>query len=632
MVIDKLLNLGYRLESPSSRQTTTTQRASLWLFHRANDIRIPTKKSTVASIQTIMAAVDVQEAHPGYKPVPTPISPDSSYMSQTGWNTLLALVDGAMPAIKPSSRAKSPHESLIVSDEEFEEILDDAEKRLPDGPSRELLAEYIEARPIDNPLFCQDCKNTLSAAPQRFQMAKIMNLMSKSPGSLLLTGYWNPPAQQPVHVREAIVKSWQTSRLVPLRMIAKTLGVMAQKANTTSSPWLGKLTKYTDLPRGWQPQEGYPFKFVQLETGSTTPHELQTDVVIVGSGCGGSVAAKNLSEAGHKVMVVEKSYYYPPESLPMSQNSAIQYLYDNNGMFLSNTSSTNILTGSTWGGGGTINWSVSLKLQDFVREEWAAAGLPLFTSPEYDECIDRVWSAIGAGEEGIRHNHGNNVVLNGAKKLGWRSKPVAQNTADKEHYCGQCHLGCGMNEKRGPTVAWLPDAAEAGAEFMEGLDVEKILFDADGTTAIGVQGVWTARGADGHVVTDEKAKKQRKVIIKANKVIVSTGSIQTPTLLARSGVKNPQVGQHLHLHPCNMLSAVFDDDKRGWEGGIITSYCGEFENLDNKGHGAKIETLCMVVRTLFSLFVACFVSFRLVLVWSSYRFFLEHILTSIALH
>lgn len=33
----------------------------------------------------------------------------------------------------------------------------------------------------------------------------------------------------------------------------------------------------------------------------------------------------------------------------------------------------------------------------------------------------------------------------------------------------------------------------------------------------------------------------------------------------------------------------------GCVGGIITSYCSEFENLDNAGHGVKIETVCMVV-------------------------------------
>lgn len=37
---------------------------------------------------------------------------------------------------------------------------------------------------------------------------------------------------------------------------------------------------------------------------------------------------------------------------------------------------------------------------------------------------------------------------------------------------------------------------------------------------------------------------------------------------------------------------------RPWEGGIITSWSGEFENLDGKGHGAKLEPLCMLVSTI----------------------------------
>ena len=42
------------------------------------------------------------------------------------------------------------------------------------------------------------------------------------------------------------------------------------------------------------------------------------------------------------------------------------------------------------------------------------------------------------------------------------------------------------------------------------------------------------------------------------------------------------------------MTATFPDDQEGWEGGIITSCNSEFENLDQKGHGVKIETTCMV--------------------------------------
>jgi hypothetical protein len=44
--------------------------------------------------------------------------------------------------------------------------------------------------------------------------------------------------------------------------------------------------------------------------------------------------------------------------------------------------------------------------------------------------------------------------------------------------------------------------------------------------------------------------------------------------------------------------AVNREEIRPWEGGIITSWSGEFENLDGKGHGVKLEPLCMVVSTI----------------------------------
>lgn len=36
-------------------------------------------------------------------------------------------------------------------------------------------------------------------------------------------------------------------------------------------------------------------------------------------------------------------------------------------------------------------------------------------------------------------------------------------------------------------------------------------------------------------------------------------------------------------------------DMTSWEGGIITSYVNEFENLDGHGHGVKLEPTCNVV-------------------------------------
>lgn len=362
-------------------------------------------------------------------------------------------------------------------------------------------------------------------------------MRSTRTGSLLLTGYWSPVTQQPTSVREAIVKSWTTSRLTTLRGLAKSLATLANKANGTTSPFYKKLSGYSDVPKDWKPAQGFDFNFIQLPPGDGV-HEITTDVVIVGSGPGGSVCAKNLAEAGHKVLVVDKGYHFPPSSLPMPQDAALNYLFDNGGgAYVSEDASTALTSASCWGGGGTINWSVCFKPQDFVRQEWADGGLPLFTSRDFDECVDRVWEYIGAGSEAVRHNFRNSVLLDGCAKLGWHAGIAAQNTANKDHDCGHCHLGCGSGVKRGPTVSWLPAAAAAGAEFMEGFSVERVLFDSDGTTATGIQGTWLSRDAEGGLDKDVAERTQRNVIIKAKKVIVCAGSFWSPVILMKSGIQ-----------------------------------------------------------------------------------------------
>lgn len=321
-----------------------------------------------------------------------------------------------------------------------------------------------------------------------------------------------------------------------MRTLAKLITGLALKANCQTNTVLHKLAGYTDIPRDWKAVKGYDFQFLQFEA-SESVETIETDVVIVGSGCGGGVCAKNLAEAGHKVLVVDKGYHFSPDQLPMNQEAACSYLYDNRGVYVTEDNGCMMAVGALWGGGGSINWSVCLKLQDYVRQEWADEGLPFFTSDDFEQSFDRVWDFVGADTSGIRHNHRNKVMLNGCKRLGWRAGEAPQNTAGKEHYCGQCHLGCGSGEKRGPAVSWLPAAADAGAEFIEGLQVDKVLFAEDGESAIGIEGSWVSRDAAGGVSGPVSERTTRRLIIKAKKVVLSAGSLWSPLLLEKSGVK-----------------------------------------------------------------------------------------------
>ena len=162
---------------------------------------------------------------------------------------------------------------------------------------------------------------------------------------------------------------------------------------------------------------------------------------------------------------------------------------------------------------------------------------------------------MGVDVEHIKHNKTNRFILEGARRLGYAAKTVPQNTGHTEHYCGYCTLGCHSTGKKGPTETFLADAATAGATFIEGFRANKILFTdtKDGQVASGVEGVWTSR--DAYLGRSGATAVTRNVIIKAKRVVVSCGTLQSPLLLLRSGLKNPQIGRNLHLHPGKMLPA-----------------------------------------------------------------------------
>ena len=84
------------------------------------------------------------------------------------------------------------------------------------------------------------------------------------------------------------------------------------------------------MPVHGTPAKSYDFQFLQIPPGDK-PEIIETDVVVVGSGCGGGVVAKNLAEAGYRVLVVDKSYYWPSEHLPMKEQEGWVHMFHNGG-------------------------------------------------------------------------------------------------------------------------------------------------------------------------------------------------------------------------------------------------------------------------------------------------------------
>ncbi|RFU25570.1 hypothetical protein B7463_g10767, partial [Scytalidium lignicola] len=532
-----------------------------------------------------------------------PDLPTDNYFTPAQWATLMAIMDTVIPSIRKESTAfasgKDDVAHLTISDSEYQKIVDYVKEKIADAPDTDILDAYFDEKPSSNPEFQSLLKRTLqnyAREDARKGISFILSTLNTRVGSLVLTGYATPIQDQPAKVREAILERWRQSYLSPMNAVFKSLTAMAKNLWLKTSPAFPQAAGYPRIPKEHKPGPGFKFEFRQFKATSE-PEVLETDVVIVGSGCGGAVCAKNLAEAGHRVIVVDKGYYIKPEQMPMDEVAAGIHLFDNGGVDMSEDGSMSVLSGGTWGGGGTVNWSASLQTQGFVRKEWAEdRGLKFFGTAEFQTCLDRVCQRMGVSADHIRHNHGNEVLLEGSRKLGYTAKAVPQNTAGNEHYDGYCTLGCCSGEKAGTTVTWLPDAARAGAEFIEGFKVDNVMFEQSKDTkkAIGIKGNWTSRNSKGDFDGPLSERVIREVVVKAKKVIISCGTLWSPIVLMNSGLKSPQIGRNLYLHPVLLATGIFKEDVRPWEGGILTSVCTTFENLDGHGHGAKLEATCML--------------------------------------
>lgn len=533
-------------------------------------------------------------------------------MPDAQWRTLMALMDAVVPSIQKESTAPKRKSRSIayISDSRYQDAVSHLKSNtiLLDTASAGELDKYLSDRPTDDLQFQQVLKGMLHHVPPELQtlLSRVLYLLTTQAGSLILTGYRTPITQLPLEDRTKILNKWANSNLYKIRGLYRQITTLGKAVFSATNPAFLSLSGFPTTPQGYKPPQGYPFDFIQFPPASAPasgpkpssrppPVEIETDVVIVGSGCGAGVCAKNLAEAGYRVLVVDKSYYFDASSFPMAAGEAFFHLFEGGCTTGSDDNSISVVAGSCFGGGGTINWSASLQPQGFVRDEWARErGLTFFGTQEFQNCLDRVCRQMGVHED-FEPNHGNAILLEGARKLGWSAKKVPQNTGQCAHADGHCALGCSTGEKNGPMNGWYPDAAKHGAKFAEGFKVKKVLFDESGRRkAVGVVGTWTSRGKDGNVDGPDEDKIVRDVVVKAKKVIVSSGTLWSPVILKNSGLKNSQIGRNLHLHPVNVLHGFFKEDVRPWEGGILTTVVNTFENSDGKGHGPKLEALSMM--------------------------------------
>lgn len=421
-------------------------------------------------------------------------------------------------------------------------------------------------------------------AEDRVPFYQLLDLLASPLLGLTWFGPLRPAHQLSPDQRTTLLRRWAASPLATLRngfnALRKLTALLyygdVAAGQTANLNW--KTIGYQSLTEHIRPDPA-PLPTLIPTTDST----LHCDVLVIGSGAGGSVVAAQLAAAGQQVLVIEKGGYAPQHEFNQQEVPMLTRHFEAGGLLAAQNGSITVLAGSTLGGGTTINWAAALRTTDYVLEEWATRhGNPHFLEKAYRQGFDYIEQRNGISRD-FQHNPQNQALLDGAQTLGYRAESIPLNmrfpaTLSPEtawQASGFSCYGDAFGIKQGAVQTFLRDAVQHGATLLPNTDVDKITIRQGTVTGAEAR----TRRSDGTTIT---------LTIKAKRVVVSAGSLHTPVLLLKSGLSHPQLGRNLFLHPVEAVPAFYERDMIPWHGPMMSAIVQEFTRLDDNW-GFRLE-------------------------------------------
>ncbi len=348
----------------------------------------------------------------------------------------------------------------------------------------------------------------------------------------------------------------------------------------------------------------------------------EVDVLIVGSGPSGGVAAKMLVEAGMSVVTLEQGTWFDPGNYPGDKKefelaggkqwNPSPNVRDNERDYPINTSESDVepYMQSAVGGSATIwggHWVPFLPSDFRVRSlDGVAVDWP-FDYYEILPHLEAVEQLIGAS--GTRGNPGyppqagyptpqipigkaGMKLAQGMDKLGWHWWPGlngmpsvpwhGQNPCARR---GTCMFGCPEGAKWSPDLVLFKETKKLGHKLIAGARVREIIYDEN------------RQRVTGAIYIDQNGRERRQL---ARIVILCANTIGTPRILLNStsksfpnGLANSSglVGKNLMMHPFGLVMGHFNEDLESWRGpsGQLINTLQFYETDEKRGfvRGAK---------------------------------------------
>jgi cholesterol oxidase len=291
------------------------------------------------------------------------------------------------------------------------------------------------------------------------------------------------------------------------------------------------------------------------------------DVVIVGSGFGGSVTAYRLSEAGRRVCVLERGKPYPPGSFPRSPAGMARNFWDPSeglyGMFnVWSFRGIDALVSSGLGGGSLIYANVMIRKDEhwFVHDDgeyWPVSRADL--EPHYDRCESMLAvqkypldsppysstaktrsfeaAAQRLGYDWFLPNLAVTFANEGQPPVpGEPIREARPNLHGRTRYTcrlvGECDVGCNYGAKNSLDYTYLTQAAQAGADIRTRCEVRS--FRPRGGGGFEIEYVRHDPADEGTKLDTHDPQLVPPLTITAERLVISAGTLGSTFLLLKN--------------------------------------------------------------------------------------------------
>jgi choline dehydrogenase-like flavoprotein len=364
--------------------------------------------------------------------------------------------------------------------------------------------------------------------------------------------------------------------------VRKRIGYPGQKSNP---PFPDEAEYYLE---GLLPERAEPLP----DPVARTPRrksEARPNVLVIGAGASGAVAAKELAEAGFSVVCLEQGGWHNAGEFPgdklefellvgkdWNANPNVRAWPEDYPCETSESDVAPVMFNAV--GGSTIHFGAQwarMRPSDFrtrslegVGDDWPISYEELL--PSYEQ-LDMDMNVSGIGGDPMYPPGAppplpplsigkiGRKAAEGMNRLGWHWWPAAHAIPSVETptqaRCarrGTCMFGCPEGAKGSTDLTIWPQALAAGAKLVTGARVREITTNSDGL-------------ATGALWIDRDGNEQRA---EADVVVLAANGIGTPRLLLLTGLANSSglVGKRLMLHPYVSVLGLYDEDLESWLG------------------------------------------------------------------